>query len=208
MLRFKDQIIYRIKHGLFLNWLYARWKREKLQWKLFYLVQEGTSGREINVRAKLEPLATRLLDSADFRYLAARKERDYAEEDMLKMMAEGCRCLGILHRGEILAYTWYNPNGCDSAFLSFPMEEDEAYLYGARTFEKYKGMGLAPYLRNEVYQHLAARGIRRCYSITVFSNIPSILFKRKLGARNLKLCLQIRLFKKFRKTWVLRRYRS
>jgi len=205
---FVGKLKFRIQNRLFLNWLYAVWKREKLQWRLFYLVQEGRFGRNRPVRAKLEPLETRLLEAPDFRYLAARSERDYSEEDMLRMADEGCKCLGIIHHGEIAAYTWYNPMDCKSGFISFPLREDEAYLFGARTFEKYKGKALAPYLRYELYNHLEAGGKTRYYSITVFSNIPSILFKRKLGARNLKLFLQVRLFKKYRNTWVLKKYRT
>jgi hypothetical protein len=57
-----------------------------------------------------------------------------------------------------------------------------------------------------MYTHLADMGRTRLYSITEFENIASIKFKRKLGARNLKLGMKITLLNKYRRNLILRNY--
>ena len=125
---------------------------------------------------------------------------------MLKMLSKGCVCLGIKYKNEIAACMWYDLAQCTYKYLTFDLAEDEAYLYSARTFKAYRGKALAPYLRQKMYEHLAAKGRTKLYSITLYENTPSIMFKKKLHARNLKLYLRIRLFDKYNWNLLLRRY--
>ena len=195
------------KDGIILNTIYRRLKQKKLEVHLYYLVQEGFFGEDApKIEPKLKPIVSEFLKPSDIRIIASKAERDYPEEEMLKMLSEGCKCLGIKHKGEIVAYMWYNLNKCDTRLLSFQLKADEAYLYGARTFTAYRGKAFAPYLRYKLYEHLNQMGRTKLYSITSFSNIPSIMFKRKLDAKPLKLFLHIKIFKKHKWNILLKKY--
>jgi hypothetical protein len=196
-----------IKDGLVLNTAYNVLTRKKLRLYLFYLVREGlVAGEDFHPEPKLSPCETCYLEPSDLKNLAAKAERDYSEEQMLDMLSAGHKCQGIKHNGEIVAYGWINLQNCNSHLISFPLKENEAYLYGARTFAAYRGNNLAPYLRHQMYTHLAHIGRTRLYSITEFENIASIKFKKKLGARNLKLGMKITLLNKYRWNFILRKY--
>ena len=196
-----------IKDGLIFNAAYYLLTRKKLRLHLFYLVREGlVDGDNFHPEPKLSPCETCYLQPSDLQNIAAKAERDYSEEQMLDMLSAGHIGLGIKHNGKIVAYGWINLQNCNSHLISFPLKENEAYLYGARTFTAYRGCNLAPYLRHQMYTHLADMGRTRLYSITEFENIASIKFKRKLGARNLKLGMKITLISKYRWNFILRNY--
>ena len=91
---------------------------------------------------------------------------------------------------------WPQPNAFD----------DEAYLENMYTYENFRGKNLAPYLRYQCYKMLAGEGKNVCYSMTQCFNTSSRKFKAKLGARHRELYLHIGLFKRFRRTVLLRRY--
>jgi hypothetical protein len=202
------EIQQKYKNRIILNTIYRRLKRKKIEIHLYYLVQESLNIEEIpKIEPRLKPLVTKFLEPSDIRIIASKAERDHSEEEMLKMLSEGCKCLGIKHNGEIVAYTWYDPLRCNTRLLSFQLEEDEAYLYSARTFSTHKGKSLAPYLRYELYKHLHQAGCKRLYSITSFSNIPAIMFKRKLNAKPLRLYLYIKIFNKYQYNFPIKKYK-
>lgn len=196
------------KDGIILNTIYRKLKKKKFEVHLYYLVQEGFFVEDApKIKPKLKPLVSEFLKPSDIRIIASKAERDYPEEEMLKMLSDDCKCLGIKHKGEIVAYMWYDLQKCDTRLLSFQLKEDEAYLYSARTFSAYKGKSLAPYLRYELYKHLNQMGRTRLYSITSFSNIPAIMFKRKLNAKPLKLYLYIKVFNKYQFNIIIKKYK-
>ncbi len=78
----------------------------------------------------------------------------------------------------------------------FPLKNDEAYLFRARTMNAYRGKNLAPFLRYELYKKFAEMGYNQFYSITEYFNAPAAKFKKKLNAQNIKLCFYLGLFHK------------
>jgi hypothetical protein len=209
---FKERLVKRIiqkhKDRIILNTVYRRLKKKKFEIHLYYLVQEGLCVEGVpKIQPKLEPIISEFLEASDIRILASKAERDYSEEKMLKMLSEDCKCLVIKHKGEIVAYTWYNLQQCDTRLLSFQLKEDEAYIYSARTFSAYKGRSLAPYLRYELYKHLHKMGRKKFYSIISFSNIPAIMLKRKLDSKPLKLYLYIKIFNKYQINIPIKKYK-
>lgn len=196
-----------IQDGLTLNMTYNLITRKRLRIYLFYLVREGlVAGETFNPKPKLSPCETCYLRPADLKNIAAKAERDYSEEQMIDMLSAGNKCQGIKHNGEIVSYGWINLQNCNSQLISFPLKENEAYLYGMRTFTVYRGKNLAPYLRHQIYKNLADIGRTKLYSITQYGNIASIKFKRKLGARNLRLLMKIKLLNKYDWNFTLRNY--
>ena len=201
------KVIKRFNDGIFLNALYQRMPFVKKFLIPYYLVQEGFySDSATLVEPRLGPLEVCELGPSDISMLAENRERDHSENEMLKMLSKGCVCLGIKYQGEIAAYMWYDLARCTYKYLTFDLAEDEAYLYSARTFKAYRGKALAPYLRQKMYEHLAAIGRTKLYSITLYENTPSIMFKKKLNAKNLKLYIRIRMFGKHNWCFLLRRY--
>lgn len=91
---------------------------------------------------------------------------------------------------------------------TFHIKENEAYLFHMYTFEAHRGKNLAPYLRYQSYLMLKEMGKDRIYSITQFFNKSSKRFKKKLNSRNLKLYMNIILFKNFHYHLLLKNYNS
>lgn len=202
-----DKLIKRYNDGILLNTLYQKMRIRKTGLILFYLVQEGFLGKHTTaIKPRLRLLKIAKLEKPDISLLAAKPERDYSEKDMLKMLSKGCVCLGLKHNDDIAACMWYDLAQCTYKNLTFGLAKDEAYLYGARTFNSYRGKSLAPYLRQKMYEHLADMGRTKLYSITLYENTPSIMFKKKLNAKNLKLYLQVRISGKNR--WKILLFRS
>jgi GNAT superfamily N-acetyltransferase len=121
--------------------------------------------------------------------------RDFSEEDLLKRLEEGKKCLGMKHRNELVGFTWIAYETYGYRNRQIPLKANEAYLFDAYTLEDYRGKGIAPYLRYRVYMYLAELGRNRFYSVTEYLNVTSIRFKEKLGARSKELYLYVQLFK-------------
>jgi GNAT superfamily N-acetyltransferase len=129
-----------------------------------------------------------------------------SERRMVDYLNKGDACLGVRHHGKIVAFTWYSLVGSSEELHSVTMKENEAYLHDMYVLKAYRGSSIAPSLRYRNYEVLRSMGRDTFYSWTEFSNSASLRFKQKLGAQPVVLGIRIRLFKKYRVTWVLRRY--
>jgi ribosomal protein S18 acetylase RimI-like enzyme len=107
-------------------------------------------------------------------------------------------CFGLKQNQEIMAFMWCNLDRCHWYASPFALKEDEAYLFDAYTYKKYRGMNLAPYLMYQVYKSLNKIGRTKLFSITEYLNTPAMKFKKKLGCRHLKLALFIKPFRLFK----------
>jgi hypothetical protein len=95
------------------------------------LLEEGT----LNPQLKLDHCTVGFLTPTKIKGISANSEVLESEDILLERLASGCQCFGIKHDGEIVAYMWCNLRKCDDKSLSFPLKEDEAYLFDARTFK-------------------------------------------------------------------------
>lgn len=120
---------------------------------------------------------------------------------------KGDICLGIKFQGEIAAFSWFSLDKCHSPLYFAEMGSKEAYLYDMYVKKAYRGRNLAPVLRYKSYEVLRGMGRDTFYSITERSNTASFRFKQKLNAQIVFLGLFVELFRKFRRTWVLKRYK-
>ena len=195
------------KDGILLNRIFRRLKKTNIY--LFYLVEEGLFDKSASILDPgLHPLEIVKLKQSEIKEIAAKSERDYSEEDMLKMLSDGSHCLCAKYKGQIVSYVWYNLTECSEPSLRFKLLDNEAYIYGARTFSAYRGNALAPFLRQKLYEHLNTIGHTRLYSITDYENTSSIMFKRKLKAKNRKLYIKFRILGKFKRNILIRSYKS
>lgn len=176
--------------------------------EFFHLVLEGLA---LSNAASQSPLVSgvevRFLTANEMPILATLPGRLPSQSDLQRRLQEGKRCLGVWQRETLLAFTWCDLNVC--CFEEYPLfrlQANEAYLFDAYTLETARGSGIAPFMRQHMYEELAKLGRDTCFSVTVLFNIPAARFKAKLGARIIELHLLIEIFKHWRWHRVLRRY--
>ena len=165
----------------------------------FYLWEEYLiDGLGPSLGPEFKNLTARVLSPAEAGALAGHPETRYTRASLLSKMAYGNQCMALLLEGEIIAYSWFHLRLCEYQNFRLPLNSNEAYLCDVRTFQKYRGKNLAPYLRFQLYRELANQGRTKFYSISLSGNKASAKFNAKLGAKPLRLFLYIELFKKYR----------
>ena len=157
----------------------------------------------ISLRPGLHDLTAEFLDEADIEIVRSNPEHDIDTGDfrLADRLKPSCLCFGVKHKGEIAAITWCHLEELRIYALRYALQENEAYLFDAYTYKKYRGMNLMPYTRYELYKRLTAKGRTRYYSATLAFNTPSLRFKAKLGARHLRLYLWIALLNRFERMY-------
>lgn len=199
----------RAHHGLLLMFILNRLAKTGLEIYPYYLMQAGLcneNGSEL--RRKLDPGTPDLLELSDVRAISSIPGYHVSEKRALEWLANGCRCFGVKRDAEIASLVWCNLRECRSRTLSFPLGEDEAYLFDSYTAEAFRGKNLAPYLRYQMYKHLASMGRTKCYSSIHLFNTPSLKVARKVNARPLRLYLYINLFNQCHCRFVLKDYET
>jgi ribosomal protein S18 acetylase RimI-like enzyme len=173
------------------------------------LVQEGLfDDGPLDFRAPLDNCATAFLEPSDMKTISAIPEVSHSEDKLLDRVATGCLCLGIKHNGEIVAYSWCNLRRLGYNMLNFPLKENEAYLFDARTLKAYRGKSLAPYLRYELYKHLAELGRTRLFSCTSLLNTSAVKFKKRLRAKRIRVYLYFNFFGRYSFHIPLKNYKN
>ena len=125
---------------------------------------------------------------------------------LLHRLHLGHLCFGLLKEDKLVAYMWCDLKEFSHSPCRYILKKNEAYLYDAQVAPEYRGKSLAPYLRNQFYSALKQYSKDTYFSYSDYANSPAIRFKKKLGARFLKLCLYVNLWDKFSRNWVLRDY--
>jgi hypothetical protein len=119
----------------------------------------------------------------------------------------GFLCFAVKHNGRIVSKMWCDLQECHFEPHYRQLREHEAYLFSAYTNPTLRGLGLAPYMRQELYAALRAMGRDEIFSITDYLNGAARAFKLKVGAVDEMLRLHVRLFDRHSHTFTLRRYR-
>lgn len=128
-------------------------------------------------------------------------------ERLAERFAAGKRCFALFEGPVVPAATW-----CDVDVISHeperrPLADHEAYLFDAFVDPAARGRNLAPQVRYACYEACRALGRTTMLSYTDYFNESSHRFKAKLGARWLRVRLQVTLFRRWSHTFTLRRYR-
>lgn len=169
-----------------------------IQIHLIYLTREGiTGGVPPQQQDGLEGYEIRFLGPEDMTEMAKIPYRPASDQELRSRLKDGNLCLGAKRNGRLVAFTWCNLTCCTSEGCTFPLNDDEAYLFDAYTSSDSRGQGLAPGLRYRLYEELARMGRTKLYSVTDRYNTPALRFKLKLGAVILKSNWQVTLFKRW-----------
>lgn len=167
----------------------------KITIQLYYIVQEGLAEGKIPAyEPELAGYTLEYLGPQDIDSLCAIPLRNTTRARYVDFFKHGCLCLGLKKEGRLVAFTWSNLKQMSYAVHTRPLNSDEAYLFDAYTLMDYRGKGIAPYLRYQMYNELAKRGRVKLYSISEYLNTPSIKFKEKLNGQIIALYVWVRLF--------------
>jgi len=164
----------------------------------FYLFLEGLSDGDLSHWEVLpEGYKIGFMEPEDMGLIADLPERNIPEQELRARLKEGKRCLGVKYQKDLAAFTWCNMEQCTFPGHPFSLSNDEAYLFDAHTLVSYRGKGLAPIVRYQLYLELARIGVTRLYSFSDMFNKPAIRFKQKLNSRIIYKGVYVRLFNKW-----------
>jgi hypothetical protein len=184
----------------------VRWRLDRLgiHIEAFFMVREGARQSEALPSDSRFRLVT--LTAADIGELM-RLDKDEVEAKALRCFSEGDLCFGLRDGDRLVAKMWCSLTWLNYEPMRRELRQDEAYLFSAYTDPTYRGRQLAPQLRTVCYQALQKLERTNCLSFTIYSNNASRRFKAKLGAVEESLHLYVRLFGKWSRTWLVRKYR-
>jgi hypothetical protein len=164
----------------------------------FHLFEEGSPEVPLpEYEADLEGFEVSLLGAADMQAMAAVPYRWIPLATLQDRLDRGDWCLAAKRSGELAIFMWCCFTECHFKGLRFPMRRDEAYIYDTHTLTAFRGQGLAPAMRCELYRRLGEQGRTRFYSITNRYNTSSCRFKQKLHARIVCSGTYVQLFRKW-----------
>ena len=174
----------------------------------YYVFVEGlTNGNLSNLEHGFDEYEVGFLGPQDMKGISAIPDQPNSEEKLLLDLNEGKKCFGVKYRGELVAYTWCDFNRFGFEGYQHSLKEDEACLCDAFTLMRFRGKGLAPYVRYQCYKELAKLGIYKLYSYSDCFNTPALRFKLKLNANLDEYGILFVLFKKWRYNLRLKKYR-
>ena len=174
---------------------------------LVYLILEGLGDKHHqSFKLDLDDYDLEFLGPEDMNEISLLPGRKIAEEKLLQRLEEGMKCLGMKSKGKIIAFTWCNFNEIVIDLKRFPLNSNEAYLFDTYTLAPFRGKGVAPYLRYEMYKELNNLGMVQLYSYSSYFNTPAVKFKKKLNAKITGLYLIATLFKKWCFNLKLKKY--
>jgi len=172
-----------------------------------YTLVDESPGLFLDVPAGAPNCAVRQLTADDMPLLVKLPGRERDVEQALARLNDA-ECLGIFVDGALAGYTW---SRFDRILHARQIElhalgPDEAYLFDIYIDKAYRGLGIARVLRQHLYRHLAAKGIRRFYSISAYFNRSTRKFKARLGARELEFRVLLKLRSMVSMDFRLKRY--
>jgi len=141
------------------------------------------------------------LELQDMKRIGTMPDRNIPERELIERLERKNECLGVFLGNELVAFTWCNLDNCTFPGDRFPLGPEEAYLFDAHTGHAYRGKGLGPLVRYQIYKELERRGRRRFYSASTRLNKQAARFKQKLNAQIIRSGLYVEVFRRWRYTW-------
>lgn len=163
-------------------------KRVRITINPYYVFIEGLfDGRLPELQTRFEGYSIGSLTTEDMKTISRIPGRKVTLQQLMKRLDDGNMCFGMKHSNELVAFTWYDLNESNIKGRKVSLKKNEAYLFDAYTLVAYRGKGIAPYMRYQVYRELVKLGKTKLYSFSDYFNPPAIKFKQKLNAKYLEL---------------------
>ena len=197
------------QHGLFihslLHWL--GWKGIRIY--PFYLIQEETEGINLpEFKDNIEEYTFDFLDLKDLDTLEEHPDLKGKKDEYKKRLDDGQACFCAKHQGKIVAHTWFDFEKCWFIEPLFKLGKNEAYMYDTLAIKSYRGKNIAPLMRHLGMEAIRKTGRDTFYSLTEAFNTPAIKYKKKLNPKFLALYLKIDLFRKWKRNFKIREYKT
>lgn len=191
--QFLQRLKGRVKHGLLTQEILDRAGRLGLLLMPYTIVDESP-GLSLNVGTGSPSYTVRPLTADDMPLLANLPGRERDVEKILARLNDA-ECLGIFVDDALAGYSWSRFDQILHArqIQLHTLGPDEAYLFDLYIVKAYRGLGIAHVLRQQLYRHLAAKGIKRFYSISLYFNRSTRKFKARLGASEMELRVLLKL---------------
>ncbi|MFK7733363.1 MAG: GNAT family N-acetyltransferase [Pseudomonadales bacterium] len=168
--------------------------REQADDKVELLVPAGCEIRELTINDIGVLVATRVAYLTDG-WIADR-------------FALGDRCLAMFQGEDLTCCCWASRAKANLIFESIDLQENEAYIYAAFTFDGFRGKGHMPILRRHLCTLLAEDGARHMFSIVDALNRPAIRVYEKMAAKRVQLGVGLALFTLVSGRFNLRNYEA
>jgi len=195
-----------VANGLVLDAIFWRLKRLGITFEPYYIIQEGDFfGQTLKWGKEYEVYHSKFLGKDEIGEVAY-LEGIVDVRRLSHRLDLGHLCYGLFKEDKLVAYMWCDLKEFNHSPCRHILKKNEAYLYNAQVAPNYRGNNLAPYFRAQFYSALKLYSKVTFFSYSIYANTPAIRFKKKLGARFLKLCLYINLWDKYSRNWVLRDY--
>jgi len=173
----------------------------------YYLVLEGLFDKSMpQYETGFEEYEISFLGPEDMEEISLIPDQPRTQEELIKMLNKGKKCLGVKLDNQLAAYTWCDLEECNLEWRRFNLSANEAYLFDAYTLMDFRGKGIAPFIRYQLYKELSKLNRTKLYSISAYFNKQSINFKRKLNAQFVDLGIYVSLFKKMEFSYILKKY--
>ncbi len=199
----------KVHHGLFIYGITNRLTKIGLEFRPYYFEQEYTEECESpKIKGNALEYTLKYLGSKEVKTISSSGKGYFNLHEKLEKLSEGQICIGLFDKGKIAAYSWIELKEFSLKGKIVKLKKNEAYLSSMYTVKSYRGRGLAPFLRYQIYKSLMEDGRNKVYSISDYFNYPSIRFKRKLNTKHLKLFLYIQLFNYFKWNLKLKNYKN
>jgi len=203
----KYRIKYRYSHSLRL--FFDAFSKLGIRIAPYYLFREKIASLKPPAPSKeFEHVHISFWGPEEIKAMAKIPGRKFSEEDLLKRLSDGNRCLGLKKDGQLISFTWCNFREMTFKWHRTPLGKNEAFMFDAYTLPDYRGKGIAPFLRYHCYRELEKLGMTRLYSYTDYFNTPAVKFKLKLKAEIEKLNLYIVLFNKWPFHFIIKDYQK
>ena len=199
-------LVLAVKHGQVGKALLWRLSRIGVSVEIYYVFREKLDHVRIeDFTSNFSSYSMQRLGPDDMA-MVADLEYSFARPALEKKLSAGHLCFGLMHENNLAAVLWCDLEECHHRPYRFKLAKNEGYIYAACTTERYRGKGLAPYLRYLVYCDLIGDGIDTFYSATDYYNKPALKLRHKLNFDLLKLCLHTQFRRKRQFNWVIRNY--
>lgn len=200
------RVINKFRYGLILQVVRNRLARIGLVFTPYYLFEEGTDAFRVpEIIGNISEYSVEFLDEDDMESLA-NIARGYSEQEFLLWLRKGKKCLCLKYHDEVATFMWIHLNEFDFEPINILLKENEVYLTDMYTLESFRGNNFAPYLRYRSYEILKKMGKTTVYSVVEFFNTPAMKYKQKLNGKKIRFVLYIRLFKRLKRSIILKTY--
>ena len=172
----------------------------------YYWIKENISYTAIpEIKGSISEYSVEFLEEKDMRVLSE-NARGYSEAEFMTRLRDGNLCLGLKHNDEVVTFMWIFLKRCDFMPVNIPLKRNEVYVSDMYTMEPYRGKNLAVYLRYRSYPIIKEMGRDTIFSVTEYFNTSAMKYKKKLNPTNLNLVLYIKLFNKFKWSYIIKTY--